>query len=74
MLKRKYKIDLNKANFRQLEAYKVQFAGLGSFYLKINGIYLLISPSENRSCLLVEPIHQIAHWSGSLVPGQLHVK
>ncbi len=25
MLERKYKIDLNKANFGQIEAYKVQF-------------------------------------------------
>lgn len=35
MLKRKYKIDLNKANFRQLEAHKVQFCGPGSFYFGI---------------------------------------
>ncbi len=34
MLERKYKIDLNKANFRQLQAHKVQFAGPGLFTLK----------------------------------------
>lgn len=33
MLKRKYKIDLNKANFRLIGAYKVQFAGPISFLL-----------------------------------------
>lgn len=34
MLERKYKIDLNKANFRQLQAHKVQFEGPGLFASK----------------------------------------